>query len=298
MRAAGMSGAEAQAKADSCSVSLAPSRSRSSPPWGRRARWRSPAPEAPVAEPRPGGRASRLTAQRVGDRVGRPDGRVDADHESRQLADRRTRGDVQEQLRQLFALLPVARHVPHRPVRAQPQVVDNAPPDGGYPKFEPLHGNNNLAVWLQDAGYSTALIGKYLRLHEAEHRAAGLVGVARGGRGLGEGLRLHDERQRRPDQHGQKPTDFLRGCAHVKGGQLHRPQRTPAEPVLPLAHLHGPARERPGSESEPTVRLRRRLEAGAAQRPCIRHRAVAAAARTSTRRTSPTSRPRSGTTRS
>ncbi len=42
------------------------------------------------------------------------------------------------------------------------QVVDNAPPDGGFPKFEPLHGNNNLAVWLQNAGYNTALIGKYL----------------------------------------------------------------------------------------------------------------------------------------
>src|SRR5256885_911307 len=42
------------------------------------------------------------------------------------------------------------------------QVVDNAPPDGGFPKFEPLHGNNNLAVWLQDAGYNTAMIGKYL----------------------------------------------------------------------------------------------------------------------------------------
>jgi N-acetylglucosamine-6-sulfatase len=41
-------------------------------------------------------------------------------------------------------------------------VVDNAPPDGGFPKFESLHGNNNLAVWLQDAGYNTAMIGKYL----------------------------------------------------------------------------------------------------------------------------------------
>jgi N-acetylglucosamine-6-sulfatase len=41
-------------------------------------------------------------------------------------------------------------------------VVDNAPPDGGFPKFQSLHGNNNLAVWLQDSGYYTAMIGKYL----------------------------------------------------------------------------------------------------------------------------------------
>ena len=41
-------------------------------------------------------------------------------------------------------------------------VLDNTPPDGGFPRFESLHGNNNLAVWLQDSGYYTALIGKYL----------------------------------------------------------------------------------------------------------------------------------------
>jgi N-acetylglucosamine-6-sulfatase len=41
-------------------------------------------------------------------------------------------------------------------------VVDNSPPDGGFSRFESLHANNNLAVWLQDAGYHTALIGKYM----------------------------------------------------------------------------------------------------------------------------------------
>jgi N-acetylglucosamine-6-sulfatase len=41
-------------------------------------------------------------------------------------------------------------------------VLGNAPPAGGYLTFEQLHANNNLAVWLQDAGYRTALIGKYL----------------------------------------------------------------------------------------------------------------------------------------
>jgi N-acetylglucosamine-6-sulfatase len=41
-------------------------------------------------------------------------------------------------------------------------VLGNVPPLGGFAKFERLHATNNLAVWLQDAGYRTALIGKYL----------------------------------------------------------------------------------------------------------------------------------------
>jgi N-acetylglucosamine-6-sulfatase len=41
-------------------------------------------------------------------------------------------------------------------------VLGNAPPAGGYITFEQLHADNNLAVWLQDAGYRTAMIGKYL----------------------------------------------------------------------------------------------------------------------------------------
>jgi N-acetylglucosamine-6-sulfatase len=41
-------------------------------------------------------------------------------------------------------------------------VLGNVPPLGGFAKFERLHAHDNLAVWLQDAGYRTALIGKYL----------------------------------------------------------------------------------------------------------------------------------------
>ena len=42
------------------------------------------------------------------------------------------------------------------------QVEGNRAPNGGFERFEALHGTNNLAVWLQDAGYTTGLIGKYL----------------------------------------------------------------------------------------------------------------------------------------
>jgi arylsulfatase A-like enzyme len=40
-------------------------------------------------------------------------------------------------------------------------VRGNEPPDGGFERFHALHGDDNLAVWLQDAGYYTGLIGKY-----------------------------------------------------------------------------------------------------------------------------------------
>ena len=42
------------------------------------------------------------------------------------------------------------------------RVLGNQAPNGGFGRFQALHGNNNLAVWLQRAGYYTALIGKYL----------------------------------------------------------------------------------------------------------------------------------------
>jgi N-acetylglucosamine-6-sulfatase len=42
------------------------------------------------------------------------------------------------------------------------RVLSNKAPTGGFGRFEALHGDNNLAVWLQNAGYYTALIGKYL----------------------------------------------------------------------------------------------------------------------------------------
>jgi N-acetylglucosamine-6-sulfatase len=41
-------------------------------------------------------------------------------------------------------------------------VLSNTAPEGGFSRFQSLHGSNNLAVWLQDSGYYTAMIGKYL----------------------------------------------------------------------------------------------------------------------------------------
>jgi arylsulfatase A-like enzyme len=41
-------------------------------------------------------------------------------------------------------------------------VLGNTPPNGGFARFRALHGDDNLAVWLRQAGYYTALFGKYL----------------------------------------------------------------------------------------------------------------------------------------
>ena len=49
-------------------------------------------------------------------------------------------------------------------------VLGNVPPNGGFDRFETLHGDNNLAVWLHDSGYYTALIGKYLNLYSNNPR--------------------------------------------------------------------------------------------------------------------------------
>src|SRR4051812_1532816 len=41
-------------------------------------------------------------------------------------------------------------------------VLSNHPPSGGWQRFALLHGHNNLAIWLREAGYRTALVGKFL----------------------------------------------------------------------------------------------------------------------------------------
>ena len=41
-------------------------------------------------------------------------------------------------------------------------VLSNVEPDGGYGVFNERHGNDYLPIWLQQAGYSTAYMGKYL----------------------------------------------------------------------------------------------------------------------------------------
>jgi N-acetylglucosamine-6-sulfatase len=45
-------------------------------------------------------------------------------------------------------------------------VTSNSGPTGGSQRFLELHGTDNLAVWLQKAGYYTGMVGKYLNGYE------------------------------------------------------------------------------------------------------------------------------------
>jgi N-acetylglucosamine-6-sulfatase len=47
------------------------------------------------------------------------------------------------------------------------RVFANTGPNGGFGRFQALHRENHLAVWLQEAGYHTAMIGRYLNGHNS-----------------------------------------------------------------------------------------------------------------------------------
>ena len=49
-------------------------------------------------------------------------------------------------------------------------VMDNEPPAGGFERFAALHARSNLATWLDDAGYRTALVGKYFNGYAEDGR--------------------------------------------------------------------------------------------------------------------------------
>jgi arylsulfatase A-like enzyme len=70
------------------------------------------------------------------------------------------------------------------------RVWTNTAPDGGFGRFEALHANNNLAIWLRGAGYHTGMIGKYLNGYENESRVP--VGWSEWHALVGEPYRAYD----------------------------------------------------------------------------------------------------------
>ena len=177
-------------------------------------------------------------------------------------------------------------------------VLGNTPPNGGFDRFEALHGDNNLAVWLQDAGYYTAMIGKYLNGYANQPAGpAGLVGVARGGPGRPGGLRLHAERERHAGPLRPGPGRLQAGRADRKGGRLRRPpgarrrSRSSSGSPTRRPHVGGPDPNPNPPSTAAAPRSRRRAT------PMRSTPSRCRGPRTSTRPTSPTSRPRSGTSR-
>ncbi len=50
------------------------------------------------------------------------------------------------------------------------EILGNEPPHGGFEKFRAMgHQNSTIATWLQDAGYRTILVGKYMNGYEGTH---------------------------------------------------------------------------------------------------------------------------------
>ena len=50
------------------------------------------------------------------------------------------------------------------------RIVGNKPPQGGFEKFRSLgHESSTVATWLQDEGYRTLFVGKYMNGYHAEH---------------------------------------------------------------------------------------------------------------------------------
>ncbi len=157
-------------------------------------------------------------------------------------------------------------------------VLGNSPPNGGFQRFQALHGDNNLAVWLEDAGYYTGLIGKYLNGYNndpavpagwSEWHAAAPDTQEVYDYTLNNNGKLRDVRPRRGR--------LQAGRVDTEGGGLRRSPRAEGEAVLPLADLHGAARRRPQPESAATRKLPGHGQAGATACACVRLRAAAEA---------------------
>ncbi len=49
-------------------------------------------------------------------------------------------------------------------------VLGNVPPRGGFDRFEEFNGHNDLPLWMQENGYYTSQVGKYLNGYGDKHR--------------------------------------------------------------------------------------------------------------------------------
>ena len=95
--------------------------------------------------------------------------------------------------------------------------------------------------------------------------------------------------------YGQDPADFKQDVLTGKAVDFVDRRAPKRAAVLPLAHLHGAPRRRSGPEPEPALQLRRTPPSRRRATPMPSTPSRCRSPRTSTRRTSPTSRPRSGT---
>ena len=173
-------------------------------------------------------------------------------------------------------------------------VLGNTPPEGGFEVFQELHGSSNLATWLHDAGYWTALVGKYFNGYGEDDpglRPGGLGRVDRQHDARPARLRLHAQPDGRLIDLREQPRRFQGGRAQRRSGPGDRPPGAGRAALLPHARLHGASRRGPERESATATRLHGRGEAGPALRARRSTRPLPTPPGFNERDTSPTSPP-------
>jgi arylsulfatase A-like enzyme len=132
-------------------------------------------------------------------------------------------------------------------------IVGNEPPWGGFEKFRHLGlEESTVATWLQDAGYHTAMLGKYLNRYVPERD-----GVPRGWDEWYVGGNAHPSydytlnENGRPVTYGDRPEDYLNDVLTDKAIQVIRNASAAAQPffvyVLPYTP-HSPSVAAPQHE--------------------------------------------------
>ena len=158
------------------------------------------------------------------------------------------------------------------------RVLGNQSPNGGFDRFEALHGNNNLAVWLQ----RRRLLHRHdrqvpERVHErppvppgwSEWYAAAPNDQDVYNYTLNEnGTLVH---------YGQEPADFKQDVLTRKAVNFVNRRAPKAKPFFLWLTYTAPHVGGPGPNPNPPFNCRGRRQAGAAPRPCVRLRAAAEA---------------------
>ncbi len=106
-------------------------------------------------------------------------------------------------------------------------VMDNDPPDGGAPAFRPLEPKA-LPVWLQNAGYATGYVGKYMNEYDDAYTPPGWddwMGINTDEAGLEPGQRT--------DVFSEQAATFVKQRAGMKPFYLQISPAAPHEPALP-----------------------------------------------------------------
>jgi arylsulfatase A-like enzyme len=166
-------------------------------------------------------------------------------------------------------------------------VLGNKPPAGGFYK---LDSSNTLPVWLSDAGYATAHIGKYLNGYGRRDPRQVPAGWQEWRLGRSDDLQLLQllpQRERDPARLRRGPAGagmprrrapapaLPGGPVHGEGSRLHRPSRAGDAAVLAVGRLPGAARR----WTQSAERALQGLGQGrAAPSRILRRRAAAAAA--------------------